>query len=135
MGLSKPKNIINNIVDGGGLEMELLWENASPTSQFGAQTINVDSSGYDAVFVRTKKYTTQSIVISSGFVKHGEVGYISSAHPDSTNTYVGQREFTVNEKSIIFTVALEAKGSAKGSESNNMFVPIEIYGIKGVKTV
>ncbi|MEG1012187.1 MAG: hypothetical protein RSE54_10010, partial [Ruthenibacterium sp.] len=35
----------------GGAKIKLLWENASPTSAFPAQTIKVDLSKYDYIIV------------------------------------------------------------------------------------
>lgn len=33
--------------------MDLIWENASPTSNFAAQTISVDMIGYDMLFIKS----------------------------------------------------------------------------------
>lgn len=41
-----------------GIDMDLLWTNASPTSDFSAQTVSLDLSGYSMLLIKTKPYTT-----------------------------------------------------------------------------
>lgn len=59
-GTSEPLEFPNGFVeaiynleggDGVGLQMVLLWENASPTSDFAEQTIALDLSPYDIIAV------------------------------------------------------------------------------------
>ena len=42
----------------GGIKMELLWENISPTSEFATQTLSLDLSQYKQFLVFSKDNTS-----------------------------------------------------------------------------
>lgn len=48
---------------GGKSEPELLWTNASPTSVFAEQTVNV-ATGYSAYIVELRAYTTDATTMT-----------------------------------------------------------------------
>ena len=47
---------ISDINSSLGLKMDLLWTNASPSSNFGAQTISVDLSNYKGYYMSFRYY-------------------------------------------------------------------------------
>ena len=106
--------------------MDLLWENASPTSDFAPQTISLDLSNYDAVLIdfafNNGNYIAQS---NMSFTEVGRGGQGLYLWADTSKVY--HRSFTTSETGVAFT-----KGWAAGSEGAGTVVPIKIYGIKGL---
>ena len=115
-----------------GVHMELLWENASPTSHFSAQTINVAGlSECDAVFyVCRHGESTDSpwgtVLITKEY--DGQTTATSFANYDAA-VYVSFRRITVNfsNNKVIFE-----GGNQNGTTSNGRLIPLALYGIKGV---
>lgn len=115
-----------------GVQMELLWENASPTDHFSAQTINVAGlSECDAVFyVCRHGESTDSpwgtVLITKEY--DGQKTATSFATYDAA-VYVSFRRITVNfsNNKVIFE-----NGSQNGTTSNGRLIPLALYGIKGV---
>ena len=113
----------------GALSMELLWENASPTSAFAAQTVNLDLSAFQMVAV--------AIADHLYFVPIGgttRFSYIYNANGEqSIFTYV--RQVVVSETGVTFGNCYGssiASGNLKTETSNGSSRPSKIYGIKGV---
>lgn len=121
--------IDNAIANAGHMEMELLWENASPTSEFAAQTITVDLSQYThyEVLCLVTNATYKDSIISSGIIPVNKGALISYGWGD-VNTVAHRRitESTLN--SITFGGA-----SYNKTAGNSYVIPQAIYGIKGVK--
>lgn len=107
----------------GGMEMELLWENASPRSEFAAQTIAVDLSKYDR-YVVDSRMSTGSMLTLSHSVCCGDDLLICGN--DKTN--IMRRLCTYSNSGLSF-----GDSAVAGNDSNGSLIPIRIYGIKGVK--
>ena len=100
------------------LEMVLVWENASPTSAFGAQTIAIPASEYDYVLVETSK---GAILLANG----------SSASVGGVNT---DRGFSLSENGLSVGDCTTYSSNHVANGSNNKdSVPRRILGIKGAK--
>ncbi len=119
--ISAPVQVFDVYQGGGGNSMELLWENASPTSAFAAQTVALDLADFAGVFIYYKNQSTGSVYYSTGFIGKGD-------------------EFTlVYTPSVASTVAVARKGSvsatgvtfADTSNSTAYDVPVKIYGVRG----
>lgn len=113
----------------GKVSMTLLWENASPSSAFAAQTISLDLSGYEFIYVIAANWFV------SGFVRTqvGASGTINRYAPISWSKTTGSRNLDIVETGIYFTGGYS--GGAIGgtfSAANGECVPTQIYGIKGV---
>lgn len=109
-----------------GVVMEKLWENASTTSNFAAQTIALDLSEYQAVYVECLR-STESQVVSGRILL--DVGGISGYIMGTTNQFaVTRREVTVTTTGVTFTGFY----SANTSNGTSNEIPYRIYGIKGV---
>jgi hypothetical protein len=110
------------------MEMELLWENASPSSEFAAQTIRIDVRDYDylelvnLVVTSATVITTHQIPTDGGYLTY--VGY----SPDDTKTY--KRFYIVDSNGF-----LEVTGAVLNETTTALdrMIPLKIYGIKGVK--
>ena len=118
-----------------GMQMELLWENASPTSEFAEQTINLDLSEYDMVYIRLIYETTYSRTYGA-FIFVGDSHTIESMnHPGSTaeNRVWKGRLVEVNKTGIYFTYGV-SRTETTITQSNIVAIPTAIYGIKGVQS-
>lgn len=112
----------------GMSKWSLLWENASPTSDFAAQTIPLDLSGYDFVMVVYKHWTTEN-VNNSAFCRVGQYGRLLSH--DYTLAY---RDYHPETTGIYFNVGLVVAtyNNSNVTQNTSAVIPLQIYGIKGV---
>ncbi|MEG1872934.1 MAG: hypothetical protein RR194_02710 [Ruthenibacterium sp.] len=112
----------------GGVKIELLWENASPTSAFPAQTVAVSLQDYDFVDIelsadpKGKQYAVTRCdkncsiwLCTAAFVQGGAVGYSRCVYLKNEGA-----EFAYGQ-------------STGGAPSDIYAIPIAIYGIKGVR--
>lgn len=115
-------------------QIKLLWTNASPSSSFGSQSVDVNLSGYDFVkidfniYVDAGNYSDYTV---SSSVKVGEKGIVFSN--SDTGTEPSSRSFITTTSKVSFGYAYyytSISGSLK--ESSGLLRPIRIYGIKGV---
>lgn len=109
---------------GGGITMSLLWTNPSPTSNFAAQTVSLDLSGFDAVMV-VMKLKKDLIYVSWNFGFIGDTA-IMSIKGNATGTMYG-RTAEINAQGIVF-----GTGYSASTSSNEYGIPAKIYGIKGI---
>lgn len=118
---------------GAMAEWVLLWENASPTSAFAAQTVQLNLSSYDAVFIYYQNSTPKSY--GSPIILVGTPEYVFRF---SSNNGNNQRYFTRSATVTTSGVEFSAcqyfqQGSSNGTAQNTDLVPVKIYGIKGFK--
>lgn len=111
-------------------EMELLWQNASPTSEFGAQTLSFDLSEYKFVFM-----VCFSSIDGGGTIKKIYIaanGEKNVLHAQDCVFY--ERSATVNNSGITFTNAIRYPTYTgwTTTTANKNIVPYKIYGIKGI---
>lgn len=129
---------INNLdaEDVGAMsEWVLLWENASPTSNFAAQTIQFDYTRFTHLLVIVKNRTDQGACVSVICrVTDGGVSFSKNTLMTSeTKAYFQFRVGYIVGNGIQFENALECDTSApKGYTSNAVLIPLAVYGIKGV---
>ena len=105
--------------------MVLLWENASPTSAFAAQTVNVDFSGFTHYAIEYRTYATRPFSECSASISIDN----SCRLAGHGSTFYSCRDFDPNTHE--FTDARESLGDGQ-TVNNNGAVPLKIYGIKGV---
>lgn len=114
---------IENIGKVIGINMDLLWTNASPTSNFAKQTISLNLNNYKMVYIVIRRSTSNNNLHNSLIVKKGESGFIFC--------YLGgygllYREIEgVSNSGVNFGV-----GVMNGNTDNQYGIPIYIYGIK-----
>lgn len=128
-----------------GISITKLWENASPTSSFAAQTIALDLSGYDFVDIAYYGRTGASpAMATSGFYtarllfgKYGALNISSLIGSGVDFIEVESRVVLVTETGVKFDKGMYAYVNADGDNSSSndpsSSVPYRIYGIKGVK--
>ena len=120
---------VKSLDETNGIQMKKLWENASPTSSFGAQTINLDLSEYDEIEVLAKwgKASAKASIVDKAI--RGGFGVLFRI--ENTSVY---REFEFNDTGVIFNAGNYKSSATNSSVVNNDYViPVVIYGIKGVQ--
>lgn len=95
-----------------------MWTNPNPTSDFAGQTINVDLSAYDHIFVSAED--------GCGFVRIGQSGTIATLwYNNGAAGFV--RAFSPSPTGIIVA---NSTAVHNGSVVNSRVIPIKIYGVK-----
>lgn len=113
----------------GGISMDLLWENASPASAFAAQTIAMDLSDYQKIYIECFAKTTELIVVSAimPMDKTSSITFESKFY--SSQDYAGGRWATPTQTGVTFIRGL----NSNYDEDNSLIIPYRIYGLKGVQ--
>lgn len=112
-----------------GITMELLWENASPNSEFARQEFTIAGAENYELFLLI---TSQA---SGFFAFDDQYRTMSTAtawnegekHEISSRVYVARSTF-----SILFSNCMSAAAGSNATISNVHQVPLKIYGIKGM---
>ena len=107
--------------------MDLLWTNASPTSSFAAQTINLSLNNYrfiaiDYVYSTTSQEKRPLDVI----INTENSGYIQMYQ--SKFEFLIRRKYTILSNGIAFSSGEQAASST--TTKNDYAIPVHIYGIK-----
>ena len=109
-----------------GMVMEILWTNASPTSDFAAQTISMDLSKYKAVYVQSVR-STDDQTVSGATLAWVDVG--SNYLIGTTDQYVvTRRKVAATSGGITFS----DYSSANTSNGTSNEIPFVICGISGI---
>jgi hypothetical protein len=113
-------------------KFDLLWENSSPTSNFEAQTVELDLSGYDFVGIRFLTRTNYTGKSQLQIIKVGDFTNVElPPEADNANfTAWRRRTVTVDTTGITFGVGIWLDYSGSKDTGANWIIPIEIYGIK-----
>ena len=104
--------------------IDLLWENASPTSAFEEQTIDLDFSLYNWVLVEaifSTEYSERTTLLAPVIV-----GNTYSIMMNRSGSTVARRFFTLTETGVDF-----ANGASGSSNGAKYMMPVRIYGVKG----
>ena len=116
---------------GAMYEWALLWENASPTSEFASQVITLNLAEYHAVCVGVGSDSNTlftSLIIPIG--KTGTSRY--STRPSGSNIGYVSRTISTSSSGVTFgSASLIVQGTSGTTTGNNYNVPYFIYGIKG----
>lgn len=124
-----------NLGLSGALTETLLWENASPTSDFAAQTISLDLSEYDRIIILMKTEPNVSNYLNS-IIEVGTYGWgqflVNIASAVALRLFA--RKITVNSDGVIFDKGYykNVNSTSAATSSNSHVIPVKIYGIKGV---
>lgn len=108
-------------------EMDLLWENASPTSAFAAQTVNVNSIGYSLVKIIWSYDINHPDRCSSQDAPLGKTMEMTIWSDAATPTGYYRFADINQDGSITFTNA-SIRNNVNASNAN--IIPYRIYGIK-----
>ncbi|PWM20081.1 MAG: hypothetical protein DBX49_01120 [Clostridia bacterium] len=123
----------------GGIQIVKLWENASPSSFFGAQTVSMALMPYEAVEIVWATYVSDNGGVSRRFT--GKYPIIwptdgSGVGCQATGMYAGnavERFIRFYSSGIVFDNGAYYNTYGGSSIARaQVLVPLEIYGIKGV---
>lgn len=117
---NNPHNVTAEQV--GAMTMELMWENASPSSTFAKQTVSLNLADFAGVFITYRNQTNGSVYNTTGFIGKGD-GFTLIYVPSVSSSVAVTRKGTVDANGVNF---LE-----NSNESNNYHIPLKIYGVKG----
>ena len=115
----------------------LLWENARPTNEFGAQAVLNNPSGqlseYDAVEVEFLA-KSDDVQIQRIRVKKGDNGntVMQIKWDSGTTGYIGLRSVSCYSNGVVFGVGGYLTGISNFYQLNLYCIPQRIYGIKEV---
>lgn len=108
------KNWVRSLDEKNGVQIKKVWQNASPTSAFGNQKLDVDLSGYSFAMILFK-LDANGRVVPPSIVPIGQPAV--NAYGNST------RFFLVHTQDITFDSV---------GPSASVMIPYQIYGMKGV---
>ena len=121
-------------IDNSLIKHKLIWTNPN-TSAFAAQTINIDVSPYDAIYIDFLPSTDDGSVqrsVPNQIIGKGGTVYISySTTKFGGFPWVTTRSITVSDNSIVFSDCTQQQNNGSNySNVNYRIVPYKIYGIK-----
>ena len=116
-----------------GKEWALVWENASPSSAFAAQTISIDLSDYSEIKVHSTLNTSQLAYFIDYFALiDGKTHEVSHAYniSGSGGWNVCLREFTPSPTGVVFAGGFSKgnnQSSGNATTDNVRLAPLAIY--------
>lgn len=120
---------LQELIATSGLKTDLLWTNASPTSEFASQTINLDLSNYKFIIILGRAFTNREAIELMGlFHINGEKYKVTNMF--SVNI---TRDVIINGNGITFSNGgyFDIYNSDNSWVSvNTSSIPVYIYGIK-----
>jgi len=109
----------------GALSMDLLWENASPTSEFIEQTISLDLNEYSFVVICFVASAGATTYVATGFIMVG--GGFHAEEYIANSGSVHKRHFKAETSGVRFE-----NGRQDSTSGAQYMIPVKIYGVKGV---
>lgn len=124
----------NALENAGGTKIELLWENASPTSQFPAQTLSATTLGSESfTWFIVQFYDGTEVMLKKG-APYAPVTSVDAVAQASTYFAATTRAADIDASgNVRFGVGMYKPANNNSYyESGNTLVPYRIFGIKGV---
>lgn len=114
-------------LDNTPISMELVWQNASPSSEFAAQTIELDLSKYTKYEIEFLFHTAEThINIQKSVVGNKMLLCLN----DAGSIY--RRNVASTASSLYFSDMVGSHNTGSSINDNNYLIPCRVYGIKGV---
>lgn len=107
---------------------DLLWTNTTATSNFSAQTVELDLTKYKFVIVFTPSGTGTGAIAEVGGAS-SQLAHISSSSNTALGTVSNVRAFTATTGGVVFSDNVSAYVGARATQNANC-IPMKIYGIK-----
>lgn len=123
----KLKEKIYNSIDSF-IKLDLLWTNASPTSAFAAQAININLENYHVVIIEVIEDGNTAPDTSLFFFILKTANKIVLT--DTTDNARWRVINSISDNSISFNVAITSTASSGVVTNNNILIPYKIYGVK-----
>lgn len=109
---------------GGGGAWTELWTNSAPSSDFPAQTVPLDLSGWQVLAIKVK-FNTTSTSVQLCFVMTGD-GVTLFANNLGSTQYTSKRSATTSSTGIVFSTGYR---NTSGTTGTNYCIPVAIYGL------
>lgn len=115
---------------------KVLWENANPTAEFGAQTITLASADYDFLLIQVLKELNNTkyhnFILAKG--QSGESSYTNGSSNSEYRYMTQDRVYTyVSDTSYSISANSYSRPSAYVTDRQDLNIPIRIIGFKGVR--
>lgn len=108
------------------VQIDILWSNESPTSNFAAQTISLELSTYRAIAIVATASTSDANGGTAFGVVNDGITYNIFLHNNNANAeYTYVRSFKIGTSGITFGNGL--RGSTAGAQ---YAIPRAIYGVR-----
>lgn len=115
------------------ISLELLWENASPGSEFAAKNISLNLSGYEFILISCRRYTTVSYYVNTiANVGQSVMLFVAFTADGDYRFDLNYRSATVSTSRITFDDATGVTAASAKATDNKLMIPYRIYGIKEV---
>ena len=108
----------------GGSGWPELWTNDSETSNFAAQTVSLDLSGWSVIAIVTRFSTTHNYK-TVHLIRVGDTCPMDSGNLYST-MYTAKRSAAVSETGVTFSTGYR---NTTGTSGADYCVPVAIYGV------
>lgn len=107
-----------------------VWENGNPTSNFSAQTVDLDLSGYSEIRIEYRLSTTsETRYFADGFINGQVLPVIGMSSLSSTTAYLLIRNATPSSTGVSFQTAYRRStvATTAASSSPGYMIPVAIY--------
>ena len=111
------------------LGLELLWTNASPGSLFDPQTINLNLSNYKYLFILSELANTVNITTCNILLINETKNCLYGGNSTDDGGVVF-RFVSASSNSVIFYDGGYLNTTGYSINSNNLCIPVKIYGVK-----
>ena len=108
----------------------LLWENASPSSDFAAQTVNLDLNGYSKIAILCLRGTDIENYIPLSMMEKEKTCIMREISSNGSSLLYRTRSYIFNNTGVTFTKGESISSSGTSTTNNAILIPIKIYGIK-----
>ena len=123
------KDADGNTIEVGGTIYEELWTNASPTSSFNAQEIEIENlENYNIFIVVNKLRNNNNTLTTNVFVYVSDDNYQYLQAVNVSNYKLAVRLTTIKKETNKFIFA--SGYDEESGQSNSYAIPFKIYGIK-----
>lgn len=122
---------MQGLMSGGGeKQLELIWTNPNPNSDFGAQTISLNLSKYKQVLILASIGLGGYVGGVKNIPSSGAVSGTFGGQPGTDGMYVGERTYNVALTGVTFGQGIIANFTGGYSYTNSYYIPQKIYGLK-----
>lgn len=129
MQFGKPSDGSQNGSGSTGQNWVLLWTNPDTASAFSAQTVSLDLSGYDAVYI-PMVYTSGYVYAAPIILTDGIASFIRFPSNSGNTLRYLSRSVTASSSGVSFTECTRYQQGSSSTTSNADLIPKAIYGIR-----
>lgn len=110
----------------GGGDWTLLWTNASPTSNFPAQTVTLDLTNYKMIGMLVRMNTAADTVYDWRFFSVGEYSFVRQLLNSGSSLMQRYRANNILTSGIVFEDCIDTTQGSTGRTNNGGNIPVKI---------